>query len=276
MSFFDQATIGIVLLYACATIGGFAGLLARRAVLRTTACVCAALAFGLHTMTFLMGSHAAQAGGLSYGAYLQLFAWFITLCALAAWWKWRAQAPLLFASPLVLALFMMSWRTLQVPMHLPAVSSGPFYALHIGTLFLSLGLLALACVAGILFVYLENKIKAKSPLGALWKDAPALSLLDKVNAVATMAGFPLYTVGMLAGFFWARIAFGISVSGDPKEVVSVMVWIVYSVLFHMRLVRGLRGRKPALMAISVFALSIFSFFVVNTFMQTYHSFIQRP
>lgn len=274
MSFFDIATVAVVLLYVCATVGGFAGLLARNAPLRTVACLCAALAFALHTLTFLMGSHALLPGGLTFGAYLQLFAWFVILCALMAWWKWKAHAPLLFASPLALTLFLMSWQYLHIQVRLPAESSGLFYALHIGTLFFSLGLLALACVAGLLFVYLEKKIKAKSPLGAFWKDAPALSLLDKVNAVATLAGFPCYTLGMIAGFVWASTAFGVSVSGDPKEIISVMVWALYAVLFHMRLVRGLRGRKPALMAMAVFALSVFSFFVVNTFMHTYHSFMR--
>ncbi|MDE7064324.1 MAG: cytochrome c biogenesis protein CcsA, partial [Desulfovibrionaceae bacterium] len=141
--------------------------------------------------------------------------------------------------------------------------------------FLSLGLMALAFGAGVLFLYLERKIKAKTPLSGFRKDFPALTILDRINAATTVAGFPLYTAGMVAGLVWAGSAWGATVTGDPKEIVSLAIWALYALLFHMRLAQGRRGRKPALLAILLFALCAFSFLVVNSYMDTHHSFIKR-
>lgn len=272
---FDQATAASMLLYALATLGGITGMVIRSALLRRLACAAAVLAFSLQTFTLLMGMHASQPGGLSWGAYLQMLAWFLVLCGIGGWWKLRMEAPLIFASPLALVLFLLSWRYLHSQVRLPESVSGSFYALHIGSLFLSLGLMALAFGAGVLFLYLEKKIKAKSPLVGFCRDFPALAILDKVNAMTTLTGFPLYTVGMLAGFVWAGSAWGSMVSGDPKEIISVVVWLLYALLFHMRLAQGRRGRKPALLAIWLFALCVFSILVVNSFMNTHHAFIKR-
>lgn len=275
MSMFDQAAVVIMLLYGSAALGGIAGMLLRNAPLRRLACGAAGLAFGLQTLTLLMGSHASLSGGLSWGAYLQMPAWTLVLCGLISSWRLRLDAPLIFASLPATALFLMSLRYLHMQVRLPEAVSGPFYALHIGTLFFSLGLMALAFGAGLLFLYLEGKIKSKSPLSGFQKDFPALAILDKINSVTTLAGFPLYTLGTLAGFIWAGSAWGKTVSGDPKEIISLAVWGLYAWLFHMRLAQGRGGRKPALLAIWLFALCVFSILVVNSFMDTHHSFLKR-
>lgn len=149
-----------------------------------------------------------------------------------------------------------------------------FFGLHIGTLFLSFGLLAMAFGAGVIFLRLERKIKSKEPLNNFDKDMPALATFDRVNHVAVMAGFPLYTIGMASGFVWARLAWGRLLSADPKEIVSIFVWFVFAWLFHQRLAQGWRGRKAAKAVIWLFAISVFSLIGINVFMPTHHSFIQ--
>ncbi len=272
---FEQMTNTPMLLYGCAALSGITGMLLRSGALKKTACGLAVTGFLAQTLFMLMGGHAALPGGLSWGAYLQLLAWFLIICGIGGWWKLRLDAPLLFAAPPALILFLMSHRYLNMQVRLPENLSTPFYALHIGVLFLSLGLMALAFGAGVLFLYLERKIKAKTPLSGFRKDFPALTILDRINAATTVAGFPLYTAGMVAGLVWAGSAWGATVTGDPKEIVSLAIWALYALLFHMRLAQGRRGRKPALLAILLFALCAFSFLVVNSYMDTHHSFIKR-
>lgn len=269
---FENAAVGVMLLYGGGALAGIGGMLARCVWLRRLAATAVAAGFILQTATLLLGSHASFAGGLSWGAYLQMLAWFVVLCGLGGWWKLRSDAAPVFTAPLALILFLMSWRSLDMHIRLPESITGPFYALHIGSLYLSLALMALAFGAGLLFIYLENKIKTKTPLTGFRKDFPALSILDKVNALTAVVGFPLFTVGMLSGFVWAGSTWGATVSGDPKEVVSIVAWILYAWLFHMRVVQGRRGRKPAMLAMWLFALCVFSIIVVNSFMETHHSF----
>ena len=273
MALFDQLALAVLVAYALASLCGFAGLTGRAAGLRRAACWMALGGFSLQTFAFLMGSHGALPGGLSLGAYLQLLAWFLLLCGMLGWWKFKQEAPLLFAAPLAFLLTAIAYPCLHRQLVLPTPLSGYFYALHIGALFLSLALIALALGAGLLFLYMHRKIKSKAPLLGFQKDFPALSILDKINALCVAAGFPLYTIGIGAGFVWAGSVWGAAFSGDPKEIISLCVWLGFAVLFRQRLLRGWQGRKPALFAIGLFTLCVFSIVVVNMFLPTHHAFV---
>lgn len=261
--------------YALAGIVGLCGMLLRKAAWRRLGCVLSVVAFGCQTAMLVLGVHGAQPGGLSVGAYLQMLAWFILLCGLALWARLRQDAPPLFASLLGLILFLMSAPWLDSAVTLPASLKAPFFALHIGALFFSLGLLTLAFAAGALFLALEGRIKGKQRMRGFWQEMPALSLLDRINAICALGAFPLYTVGIVTGLIWAGPVFGATVSGDPKEVVSLLVWLLLAVLFHNRLANGWKGRKPARLAVCIFLLSLFSLVVVNAFMETHHAFVRN-
>ena len=273
MALFDQLALGVLAVYALASLCGFAGLVGRAPWLRRAACLAAVLGFALQTLAFMLGSHAALPGGLSLGAYLQILAWFLLLCGMLGWWKLQLEAPLLFATPSAFLLAAVACPFLRRQLVLPAPLSGYFYALHIGALFLSLAMIALALGAGLLFLYMHHKIKAKERLVGFQKDFPALSMLDKINALCVAAGFPLYTIGIGTGFVWSGFVWGASFSGDPKEIISLCTWLGFAVLFRQRLLRGWQGRKPALFAIALFTLCLFSIVVVNIFLPTRHAFL---
>ncbi|MEG2173471.1 MAG: cytochrome c biogenesis protein CcsA [Desulfovibrionaceae bacterium] len=272
---FETVTNTILICYAGATCCGLAGMLTRNGPLKKVAAALTLSGFLIQTVSLALGSHMALPGGLSWGAYLQLIAWFVVLCSLIGWWRVRDESATLFAAPLALIIFLFSHRFLLLQVKLPESLTAYFYALHIGTLFLSLGLMALAFVAGLIFLQLERKIKTKARLKGFQKDFPALSILDKINSITTLTGFPLYTIGLISGFAWARPVFGTTISGDPKEIISIVAWLLYAWLFHMRLSQGWRGRKPALLAVWLFGLSVFSILVVNSFADTHHAFTKR-
>ncbi|MCL1985045.1 MAG: cytochrome c biogenesis protein [Betaproteobacteria bacterium] len=273
MALFDQLAFAVLIVYASASLCGFAGLVARVSLLRRAACFLAVGGFVLQTVAFMLGSHTALPDGLSLGAYLQLLAWFLLLCGMLAWGKFKLDVPLLFAAPLAFLLAAIACPFLHRQVVLPASLSGYFYALHIGALFLSLAFIALALGAGLLFLYVQHKIKAKERLVGFQKDFPALSMLDKINALCVAAGFPLYTVGIGAGFVWSASVWGRTLSGDPKEIISLFIWLGFAVLFHQRLLCGWQGRKPALFAVALFTLCVFSIVVVNIFLPTHHAFL---
>ncbi len=263
----------IIILYATGTLTVIAGTVTRNTNLKRVSNWCAASGFALHTAMLLfamLGSHF----DLSKGYYIQFLSWSLLVIYFYMWWRMRISFLGLTAAPLAMLLFIGSFSLTNVHGKLPTEWTGMFFGLHIGTLFLSFGLLAMAFGAGLIFMRLERKIKTKAPLNEFDKDMPALATFDKVNHVAVMAGFPLYTVGMASGFIWARLAWGRLLSADPKEIVSILVWFVFAWLFHQRLAMGWRGRKAALAVIWLFAISVFSLIGINVFMPTHHSFIQ--
>ena len=270
--FITYLTIVIYILASCV---GIAGLMLRMPVLRKAGAWLTVLAFACQTLALILGFHKSLSGALSIGAYFQLLAWFFLLCGIGAWWRLKEDSLILFAAPFAFILFLMSAQVLDVMVTLPTYLSSVFYTLHIGALFLSLGFLFLAFVAGVIFIILEKRLKIKKLIKGFLQDMPSLLLLDNINAACVLAAFPLYTVGLLTGLFWSGQVYGKVFDGDPKELVSILIWILLAVLFHNRLAKAWKGRKPALFAITIFILSLFSIFAVNFLLLSHHSFFRN-
>ena len=67
---------------------------------------------------------------------------------------------------------------------------------------------------------------------------------------------------MITGSIWANSAWGSYWSWDPKETWSLITWVIYLVLLHLRTI-GWRGRKMAVLSIAGFVFVLVSFFVVS-------------
>lgn len=272
MSYPELITLITILIYACATVSGIYGMLSGNPLWKRLGCHFALAAFFCQTLALISGFHKSPSGFLSTGAWLQLPAWFILLCGAGAWWRLRHDVLLLFAAPFCLALFLMSLPWLNSPVALPSSLSSSFFIMHTGAIFLAIGMLCVAFISGCLFLALEKRVKKRRKMPVLWHDLPSLALLDRINAVCILAAFPLYTLGIITGLIWASPVYGQTLSGDFKEYVSLLIWILLSIVFHNRLAAGWRGRKPAQLAIVIFVLSIISMVVLNFILPGHHAF----
>jgi len=261
-------SISVIFLYSLGAFGIVLGTLASRRALQTAANRLTLAGFALHTlllaMTFFRQDHMVE---LPAGYFMQLLAWCLILFYLAAWRWLRFPFLGLTAAPLALLLTILSMRLSRVQSLLPEHLSALFFGLHIWALYLSIGLLTMAFGAGLLFIYTERRLKRKAPLAGFTKNLPSLSTYDKVNYVAVIAGFPLYTLGLMSGFIWAPMAQ--SVVENPKVLLSLFVWMLYAVLFYQRMALRYRGRKTAVMAIAIFVICALSFGIDYTL--THHS-----
>ena len=271
----ECTTFVTVLFYALSTLFGLWGMIARKGRLQSIGCWFALFGFLFQTLALIFGFHKSFQGGLSAGAYLQMLAWFVGLSSLFLWAKLAQKTALTFAAPLCLALFAMSIPYLEEMILMPQSVQSSFYLLHIGTLFMSFSLLAVSFIVSAIFVFLEKRIKTKQTVKGFMQDMPALSLLDKINGFGIIASFPLYTIGMISGLLRAKPTYGATFTGDPKEIVSLFIWGLFAVLFHNRVVRAWTGKKPALLVICIFLLSVFSLLVVNTVMDSHHAFVRN-
>ena len=61
--------------------------------------------------------------------------------------------------------------------------------------------------------------------------------LDNISYRTIGLGFPLLTIGIIAGAVWANEAWGSYWSWDPKETWALIVWLNYAAWLHMRLDR---------------------------------------
>lgn len=174
-----------------------------------------------------------------------------------------------FASMLLAAIMLSVLILPDSPVEKDAILKGFWLYSHIILVFAGNGALALACGAGILYLLQEKGIKTKQP-GFFFKRLPSLDLLDSVGYACLATGFALLTIGLVAGFIYAKAIWGKFWSWDPKEVFSVGTWVVYAALLHLRLYSGWQGRKSAIMTIVGFVIIIFTFLGVNMMLGGHH------
>ncbi len=275
MSWFDLVYFAILICYVLGTVCYLSGAFSGQPRLKTSAGWLAGAGFALHTLILIHFLAATDLSSLTSAYSVKLFSWSVIFIFLVLWRRLKMEFLALIASPLATLLFILSF-TVRSPVVMPPNLAGPFFGLHIGALFVSMALLAMAFAAGVIFLRLDRKIKRKTKLTGLDKEMPALSVFDRANHWAVVVGFPLYTVGVLSGFVFAKFAWGRILTGDPKEIVSIVVWLLFALLFHKRLTREWWGRRPARWAIGIFTLAIGSMLVVNFLMPSHHSFRDRP
>ena len=109
----------------------------------------------------------------------------------------------------------------------------------------------------------------RNDLERLLPDAEAL---DRITYKTICIAFPLLTLMIAAGAYWANRAWGSYWSWDPKETWAAITWLVYAGYLHMRITRGMRGRVAAYFAVLGFAVVMFTFFGVTYLLPGLHAY----
>jgi ABC-type transport system involved in cytochrome c biogenesis permease subunit len=87
--------------------------------------------------------------------------------------------------------------------------------------------------------------------------------IDAYNYRAVAIGYPWMSLAIITGAIWAQVAWGSYWSWDIKETWALMVWLVYTLFFHTRVVKGWRGRPSAIISIVGFLMVLFTFLGVG-------------
>jgi cytochrome c-type biogenesis protein CcsB len=101
---------------------------------------------------------------------------------------------------------------------------------------------------------------------------PSAEELDRITYRTIAIAFPLLTLMIAAGAYWANRTWGSYWSWDPKETWAAITWLVYAGYLHMRVTRGWRGRRAAYFAILGFAVVMFTFFGVTYLLPGLHAY----
>jgi cytochrome c-type biogenesis protein CcsB len=231
-----------------------------------------ALGFGSHTiyLIYLYGS-LSTVPGVDFRAAFSLFSWSIICAYLLFQARFRIKALAGFAAPMAALLMLLSAAMPRIESTSIPNIKGIWLAAHIAATFMGNGLFAIAFLAGIMYLLQERHIKKKE-FGVFFNRLPSLDSLDLLGRYAVIYGFPFFTVGMITGSIYAWYTLGSYWNWDPKEVWSMITWLLYAALLHERLAVGWRGRRAAIMAIACFVMVIFTFVGVGMWFGGYHSF----
>ena len=160
----------------------------------------------------------------------------------------------------------------------PPVLRSPLFTVHVMSLLFAYASFALACVLGVTYALLFKEIKAKQ-LGFFYTRLPPLASLDLMNSRAITVGWIFLTIGVVVGGIWAWQVKGSSDPrvqamslADPKILVALVSWGIYSFALFAREAAGWSGRRAALLSGIAFAVVLLNFVLVGYFLTASHNF----
>jgi cytochrome c-type biogenesis protein CcsB len=136
------------------------------------------------------------------------------------------------------------------PQHLPPALQSFLFIPHVAAYMLSYVIMAKAAVPAVQRFFAEapaapsarqagrlnepttSQSALRTPHSALPYDVAAHRLV--------MLGFPLLTLGLVLGSWWGKIAWGDYWNWDPKELWSLISWLIFLGYFHFRYMFGRR------------------------------------
>jgi cytochrome c-type biogenesis protein CcsB len=204
---------------------------------------------------------------------LVFFAWTIAVIYLMLERKFKIKTVGAFVSPfpfIIMAYASLNPNDIQ-PL-VPALKSNWLIA-HVVSCFVGYAAFAVSFGVSILYLFkFRADSRSAQPAGALLGYIPSAATLDEIGYKTIAIGFPLLTIGIVTGAFWANVAWGTYWSWDPKETWSLIVWLIYAAYLHARITRGWRGTRAAVLSIVGFLATIFCYLGVNLILSGLHSY----
>ncbi len=186
------------------------------------------------------------------GETLAFLAWSLTLFYLLVGPAYRISLLGVFTAPVVVifqALALIPGTLTANPIKI--AGGNPWHETHSAMSVLAYGALALAAVAGVMFLVLDRQLKEHHLKSGLFRNLPPIrELLISLERLLWL-GAGLLTIGIVAGFLMPHTA-----SAWGHLIAAVAVWAGYIVLLAVKRVRGLTGRRLSLSAVVLFVLSL--------------------
>jgi len=183
-----------------------------------------------------------------------LCAFLLALLFLIVYWRYRFASLGVFMFPLVFVMALAS--SLQTPgshWSSPTVRDA-WLVVHIALVLSGYAALLLMAAASLVYLAQERHLKKKTPL-IFFSHLPPLGTLDELISRYMAIGFVLITLSIIAGSTWAFVESGTQWIREPKIVISLVTWACYLVMVFLRVSAGWRGRRAALMAVTVVGFS---------------------
>jgi len=122
-----------------------------------------------------------------------------------------------------------------------------------------------------MYILQDRALKRKS-FGFLFKRLPPLDSLERISERCLYQGFFFLSLGIISGAIWSELSLGDYWRWSAKEVLSLVLWLIYSAMIHQRVLIGWRGRKLAYMFAICSCIFILSFLVINLYKEGFHTY----
>lgn len=188
------------------------------------------------------------------GEILVFLAWSLTMFYLIVGPAYRISLLGVFTAPVVVVFQSAALFGGLLAQNPERVTSQNFWGeIHAAVSVLAYGALALAGVAGVMFIVLDRLLKDHHLTGGMFRNLPpARELLVSLTRLLWLGG-GLLTLGIIAGVLMPR-------SGSASHlIVASLVWLGYAALIATQQTRGLTGRRLSWCAALGFVVSLLVF-----------------
>ena len=221
-----------------------------------------ALGLLLHTVAFVTLHRPGHEPWTPVQDSISFMAYAIVALWLIFQGRWRVKALGALVSPL--AFFLVIYATLPIGGPAPPETIRSIWPhFHILLSVIGFAFLAIAFVAGLIYLVQDRQLKQRR--GGLTRVAfrfPPLEVLDRVNTICLLYGFPILTIGMIMGALWESGRTG-RFAWEPHILFSLVAWVLYLLIVFFRLVWHQRGRRAALFSVMGFLLLTSSYLGVR-------------
>lgn len=131
---------------------------------------------------------------------------------------------------------------------------GAMLAIHVTCATLGVALFAVAAGSAAVYLWLDRGLRLHRRGSLAWGGA-AVETLDLLNRRCVEIGFPVFSVALLTGVWWAGLGSHRSWI-ISRLAIAVIAWTIFGLLLLARYWRGLRGRRSAIGTLLGFALTL--------------------
>lgn len=217
------------------------------------------------TARFIATGHLPWAG--DYEVAL-MSGWFIIAGTIYVSYR-RRGTDLLAATTVPVVLIIMGYGAMRNPVLTPMEASLKSFWLYIHVIFASIsyGAYCLAVGAGVSFL-LKTRDKSRNLSNPVLERLPSLEKLEELIFRYVVFGFITHAIMLASGAIWAKDLWGSYWTWDPVETWSLVSWLMYGIVIHLRVTMGWRGKKLAWLAIGSLTTVFIMFFGVNFVVDT--------
>ncbi len=249
--------IATLVLYFAGTVFFLTYLLRRSETLSNVSLGVTGLGFLTHTIALISRMTAVGHVPLtSFHEAMSFFSWALVLVVLFVVFRFRIHVLGSFILPLALVSLL---SAAALPKEMPTLE--PVLKtvwVHVTLSMMGTVGFAVAFVAGIMYLIQDGLLKSKR-FNVLYAKLPPLDFLDRLNQQSIVLGFPLLTLGIIAGALSAEFARGSYLNWNPEQTWALVTWVFYFGVLLGRLTVGWRAKRAAYLTIIGFAGVILTF-----------------
>ncbi|MBL0311287.1 MAG: cytochrome c biogenesis protein CcsA [Holophagaceae bacterium] len=194
-------------------------------------------------------------------------AWIAVLMLLIAIWRrpsWTGLA--LVALPGAILMVGLGLLTSPEARSLPPTLRSVWLVFHVLFNKLAVGAFLLSFASAVILL---RKLKGAS--SRLLDRLPDADVLDAYTVRYVGFGFVFWSTTIVMGAIWANQSWGRYWGWDPIETWSLVTWLCYGTLLHLRLFYRLGPKTTAWITVACFALSILTVFIFPFLIPSMHS-----